>query len=994
MRLKELHIYGYGKWSRVSLTNIGKLHIFFGKNEAGKSTMISFVHSILFGFPHKNKSENRYEPKDSSEYGGKIIASTNEGDVTITRVRGKAAGGDVTVVYRDGRTGGEEELARLLMGLDRQTYQAIYSFDLQGISNIHKLKEEDISKYLLSAGLMGNDRLLNVEKQLRQKMEELFKTGGRIPLINKKLSHIKDTYKAAEHAKSEQNTYTRFIDQEKRLAAEQKKLSAGVTRLEEQIATGNHYKAAEPLLIEKRQIEERLLNIGDTHISEELHKQYEEWKQALLPIEMMIASLGQQLDTAENNIQGQRWNEEVLEGKEEIQQAIEQTLKIDAWEHDLISIRHSLQQIGEKVRRLREYANLNVSEERVLELDTSVLMKEKIKSLEKQAQKLDNDLSHLEDKQKTAEDKLAARKQRIAFLEESCLPDEKRAALLQQKEWNEAHIRTKLERQHVEEMISMLEKRKTNAMRSEKQADKKRKRTSMIFVFSCLALGLLSALAGQWLLVIVFAAAVAGIFLFLSFMKPEETMQEMEEELKEWKEKRQHMQQEPYHEEENGLHLLERDNEIRKELDMERLQMKELEEAFDKTVDDFEEWEKRSLELEASIQGILKQWNLQVKGCSTGQLLELYDTFTLLKECIHECKTLLDRSERLEANVDKVKQKVLSLAKRYTDYKKESYQEAVLVLKNEIQAAEQARTSLSEQKRHIRQLKVQIEEQKLKRSHAIRKLMALYAKSDCSGEKEFLAKLRLSEERMTLKQKRDTLLRQLAPYDKEMAKWEQEDEIMNDYWISSKQEKLQSSKRQLTTINEQLNETRHTLRRMEEGGTFDELSFHFNTEKSELDEYAREWAKLALAKHMLAKVMKDYQDDKFPAILSKAEEYIREITLNAYNRLIWAEEDGNLQLQRNDGLIFGADEVSRGTQEAVYVALRLSLAQFSHIEEPMPIIIDDSLVNFDKDRVKHVCHILDYLKNTHQVILFTCHPSFLDLFPDAEKTCLNEISHA
>ena len=106
--------------------------MFFGENEAGKSTIMSFIHSILFGFPTKLHSELRYEPKKGAKYGGSLTAIfPDEGKVVIERVKGKAVG-DVSVRLENGRTEGEELLKELLSSIDKNLFQAIYSFNLQG----------------------------------------------------------------------------------------------------------------------------------------------------------------------------------------------------------------------------------------------------------------------------------------------------------------------------------------------------------------------------------------------------------------------------------------------------------------------------------------------------------------------------------------------------------------------------------------------------------------------------------------------------------------------------------------------------------------------------------------------------------------------------------------------------------------------------------------------------------------------------------------------
>ena len=43
MKIKEITIYGYGKWVDQPFDSLTDLQIFYGKNEAGKSTLMVFL---------------------------------------------------------------------------------------------------------------------------------------------------------------------------------------------------------------------------------------------------------------------------------------------------------------------------------------------------------------------------------------------------------------------------------------------------------------------------------------------------------------------------------------------------------------------------------------------------------------------------------------------------------------------------------------------------------------------------------------------------------------------------------------------------------------------------------------------------------------------------------------------------------------------------------------------------------------------------------------
>jgi uncharacterized protein YhaN len=67
-----------------------------------------------------------------------------------------------------------------------------------------------------------------------------------------------------------------------------------------------------------------------------------------------------------------------------------------------------------------------------------------------------------------------------------------------------------------------------------------------------------------------------------------------------------------------------------------------------------------------------------------------------------------------------------------------------------------------------------------------------------------------------------------------------------------------------------------------------------------------------------------------------------------------------------------------------YLALRLSsLEKFSADGEPLPLLVDDALVNFDDARAQAALKVLADLAATTQVIFFTHHKHMVHLAGEA-----------
>lgn len=138
MKIEKLHIYGFGKHENLEVNVHGGINVFYGENEAGKSTIQQFILHILFGFPQRNSQLLRYEPRSNATYGGKIQILTDDGSrVFIERVKGKASG-DVTLYFEDGTRGGEKELGTILNAYSRADYEAIFSFSLLQLQGFEK----------------------------------------------------------------------------------------------------------------------------------------------------------------------------------------------------------------------------------------------------------------------------------------------------------------------------------------------------------------------------------------------------------------------------------------------------------------------------------------------------------------------------------------------------------------------------------------------------------------------------------------------------------------------------------------------------------------------------------------------------------------------------------------------------------------------------------------------------------------------------------------
>jgi len=98
---------------------------------------------------------------------------------------------------------------------------------------------------------------------------------------------------------------------------------------------------------------------------------------------------------------------------------------------------------------------------------------------------------------------------------------------------------------------------------------------------------------------------------------------------------------------------------------------------------------------------------------------------------------------------------------------------------------------------------------------------------------------------------------------------------------------------------------------------------------------------------------------------------------------VWTPLGKNaLRIDNDKGQSLPLEVLSRGTREAVFISLRLSLAAaYSRRGATLPLVLDDVLVNFDTIRATSAAKVLrDFAALGHQVVMFTCHEHIMRMF--------------
>ncbi len=148
-------------------------------------------------------------------------------------------------------------------------------------------------------------------------------------------------------------------------------------------------------------------------------------------------------------------------------------------------------------------------------------------------------------------------------------------------------------------------------------------------------------------------------------------------------------------------------------------------------------------------------------------------------------------------------------------------------------------------------------------------------------------------------------------------------------------------------------------------------------------ELASRWARLRLADAVLTREIQRYREQHQGPVLGRASEVFARLTRGAYRGLrSGLDDDGEnpILLAAKDGGDVPTALLSDGTRDQVYLALRVaSLERHAVAAGPLPLVLDDILIQFDDERARAAIEVLAELASTAQVLFFTHHQRLVDL---------------
>lgn len=190
---------------------------------------------------------------------------------------------------------------------------------------------------------------------------------------------------------------------------------------------------------------------------------------------------------------------------------------------------------------------------------------------------------------------------------------------------------------------------------------------------------------------------------------------------------------------------------------------------------------------------------------------------------------------------------------------------------------------------------------------------------------------------------------------------------------------LNDSKREIIKLNYRIEE-------LNSFSKIEDASIKLVSHKEEFYNVGEKYGSFRAANFILNNIQKNFMLDTKENLLNGGSRVFEKLTSGEYKNIEIGENilSSDFMVEKKDGdLIKSSDYLSRGTKEQLFLSVRIS--RIEEIKEKLPIIIDDSFVNFDMKTLESTVNIINSLSERNQIFIMTCHKSLVNLIAKVNK---------
>lgn len=323
--------------------------------------------------------------------------------------------------------------------------------------------------------------------------------------------------------------------------------------------------------------------------------------------------------------------------------------------------------------------------------------------------------------------------------------------------------------------------------------------------------------------------------------------------------------------------------------------------------------------------------------------------------------------EQFEQRVNNIRMQLPTVAQKAT------LQEISLQLDRLIQTNQeqlQKRQLNSQEEANIRKTLVRLIEQE---NQIEQQKMKIFAVVGVQDDQQFSAYL----EQRAIDQSNElsaiAFEKQISPADRDkLTRYENQEQLLSQ--LKNAKGSVEQLEQNLRSEQELAQKCRLTIKSLVTDGSLSELEQERANLEAKIWQEVQEWLAYQLAAKWINKTLVFTSADRYPAIIKQAEEYFAILTDYRYTK-IELTDDG-VQVLSESQEVYMAEELSQGTAEQLYVALRLGFINVMKDQVNFPVMIDDGFVNFDDQRRRRMMKLLAKIAESNQVLYFTANSEF------------------
>ena len=1051
MKIGRVHIDGFGDHGATSLPPFETpVTILYGPNEAGKSTLLAFIRMVLFGFPRLHAADH-FPPRAGGNHGGRIELVTDADErFTVERHRGKK-GGPVTVSAADGSPVPGTALSGLLGHAPASTFKSVFAFDLDDLRQLESEEENGINSRIYSAGT-GAARLPRALKQLKDRADDIYAPRGSKQPVARLLAELLEVDGTLREAQSQSQEYGYVVSRSADLAEEATALETQVEAARGLVGELRLRQRSWDEWVALLDVEARLSEIPDrTGFPDDPIVRLDELEARRREADELVAEDRDKLKRARELADRPVEGEALLDDAAAVEAIRRGRGGFDASVRDLPKRESELRASETSLTSALGELGPGWDEGRLAAFDTSIPRRDEIAQWKTRLASARDDLREGARDADQASKSLNDADQRFEVARERLAKHDSGAAsqlspdALQARRSALPTARSRLvEYDQAAQRHRDLEAQAVGG--SEPTASGRRLVLPGVLAalsVLLLVLGLATDRDGSTLVAggaLVAAAAVAYALLSSSASsasgQPDgRALDRLTKEARRRVDEQRvalvaalerltldlEPDQLPGHDELNALESA-LAQESDRHLERARLEvtLHDAEHDAVRLRDRVDAAGRRRDEQQQVVEKAEADWSewLGTHGLpetlAPDTVRELFSRIETARVVVHAVSDKRDRIVAIQQDIDTYGADVKCVADGHRDANVNlAGDDAPLAIAQAadrlVERFDQAREALAARSAAVRaaeECEATLMQATNRRAGEDDRIRELLSRAETDDPEEFRRRARQQLERHLLERTRQQHLSSLR------ATWSGEQDLgaVRGAFASTTKEETDDDLRQAETQLEEL--TQRTTDKTEERGRLQERMQSLSGDEDasrqrgrreelveELRVLAAEWSKLVVARSLLVRARNRYEEERQPDVVRRAQTFFHGLTGGRYPKLHVTVGEQEITVVDETGVRKTPEQLSRGTYEQLYLALRFGLIQSMGEEaERLPVVVDEVLVNFDLERARRAADAFVELSRTNQVLVLTCHQWIVDLFkvaaPDAAVVDLSALRAA